>query len=1138
MSKISELASRGVRFQPLEEEAPPAQEDGSFVRGLKKAAYQIPQTVGGSTALIGDMLGADGMRDYGMSVYQNNTDKVEALTRDSDSLTNVLQGNADAGAWLGNAAGYATGQAATALATGGLGGFIGSQLAKRGIREVVARGAQSAMAKQVAGKVAAKGAQAGAVGAMFGSNVVQEAGSIYPEAVHVADGEGRTLDAGDKARVVGAALGAAGVDTAMEAIMLGRVAKGGRGAGESMLRAGVRELPAGAAREAVTEGIQTGIERWGARQELSTADAIRDYVDSAGIGAVGGGMGGAASIISAKKVPESGPLTRAANAGIDEQILQLQHDPQPLISFPDGSVGHKQDLEAYLSQFDDPEERMAQHRIIMGRDPDTGKRPEPAKVEEPTSANNEANEAANMKAWAARHDGVSLPYAQALIAAPGAKGMDLMIVPHPKGKSYTVVPSKWLTLDTQAKYGALQKGDEGMLPGPDREAAGGAIRVDSEGGAAPETYGEQVRTGDAKRSQAAAEAEEAARREELGTPVPHGTKAPPKAVKEPEPLAPVMNKAGKPFATEFAAKRMLKSFAETHELVDTGDGWVLEPKKAAMVDAAAHEAATSHMNDLPQPTDAQKEAGNYRKGHTNVHGLDIAIENPRGSERSGKRPDGSTWSHTMSDHYGYIKRTVGADEEQIDVYVGPKPDGDKVFVVDQLHQETGGFDEHKAMMGYPTQAAAVRAYKSNFDKGWKVGPVKAMSVDEFKAWLKGGDTTAPASAAPDTTSREDGTPAVAGPEPAQPAATGEKMIQTVAGPMTVDAYVDLPVNQRPARIGGVGSSNAAQAKASAEEEAQAAAAKKEANKGKSIEQRRADAVLDRPTKFPPQAGLGNRTRRDSMRSAVEQERAIVEKQVADDAARKADQAVMDRMSRAGYMIDHSNENIPEVKAAREARDRLKANKYTKPEYRVYSGRDTDGSFFVISKTEFDYAQSLKSAEKLPDLAPKQVESASEAGKSETKGEKDASRAENTAAATDTGADAEAVVPAGNVQDGAPAEEGALAKRRAKNDRVAAAVDQAAANLAARKAGKATEVPVGNDDSVIPSGNESAADDAPDVDTGADIPTAFYRKIKVKHDVWLEEEQRFQSHDVRADKALKSAREDQVNLQKLLDCLRG
>ena len=166
------------------------------------------------------------------------------------------------------------------------------------------------------------------------------------------------------------------------------------------------------------------------------------------------------------------------------------------------------------------------------------------------------------------------------------------------------------------------------------------------------------------------------------------------------------------------------------------------------IDVAAHEAATSPHNDKPEPTQPQIEAGNYEKGHITVHGLDISIENPKGSARSGVGEDGKPWSHVMSDHYGYIRRTEGADGEHIDTYVGPHPDSNRVFVVDQLNQKTGAFDEHKVMLGFRTQGEAVRAYRSNFDPGWKVGKVKDMTVDQFKAWLKDGDTTKPAATAP------------------------------------------------------------------------------------------------------------------------------------------------------------------------------------------------------------------------------------------------------------------------------------------------------------------------------------------------------------------------------------------------------
>lgn len=167
----------------------------------------------------------------------------------------------------------------------------------------------------------------------------------------------------------------------------------------------------------------------------------------------------------------------------------------------------------------------------------------------------------------------------------------------------------------------------------------------------------------------------------------------------------------------------------------------VDESTSSKVEKAAAQAASSPHNDLPEPTDAQKEAGNYQKGHVSLHGLDISIENPRGSTRSGVGENGKEWSHEMSDHYGYIRRTEGSDGEQVDAYIGPHPDSEKVFVVDQVDQKTGDHDEHKVMLGYDSEAQAVKAYRSNFDEGWKVGPVHAMDMDSFKSWLKSGDTT-------------------------------------------------------------------------------------------------------------------------------------------------------------------------------------------------------------------------------------------------------------------------------------------------------------------------------------------------------------------------------------------------------------
>jgi len=152
------------------------------------------------------------------------------------------------------------------------------------------------------------------------------------------------------------------------------------------------------------------------------------------------------------------------------------------------------------------------------------------------------------------------------------------------------------------------------------------------------------------------------------------------------------------------------------------------------IEAAAAEAQTSPTNELPEPTEAQKAAGNYRKGHARIAGLDVSIENPQGSTRR---------DVTLKDHYGYIKRTEGADGDHVDVFVSPEvKQTDRVWVIDQVQEDGVTFDEHKVMLGYANQLDAVRGYKRNYGKDWKVGPVTEMSLPEFKTWLVQ-DTTKP-----------------------------------------------------------------------------------------------------------------------------------------------------------------------------------------------------------------------------------------------------------------------------------------------------------------------------------------------------------------------------------------------------------
>ena len=168
---------------------------------------------------------------------------------------------------------------------------------------------------------------------------------------------------------------------------------------------------------------------------------------------------------------------------------------------------------------------------------------------------------------------------------------------------------------------------------------------------------------------------------------------------------------------------------------------------AVEVDAAAHEAATSPRNDTPEPTQAQQDAGNYRKGHIRLGGLDISVENPAGSERKGVDPGGKAWSVKMKSHYGYIKGTVGRDKDHIDIFVRPGTEElnvyDTLYVVDQQN-EAGGFDEHKVMAGFNSSEAARAAYLENYSTGWKgLRDITPLTLNAFKAWLANGDTSKP-----------------------------------------------------------------------------------------------------------------------------------------------------------------------------------------------------------------------------------------------------------------------------------------------------------------------------------------------------------------------------------------------------------
>jgi hypothetical protein len=145
------------------------------------------------------------------------------------------------------------------------------------------------------------------------------------------------------------------------------------------------------------------------------------------------------------------------------------------------------------------------------------------------------------------------------------------------------------------------------------------------------------------------------------------------------------------------------------------------------------------------PTEAQKTAGNYLKGHIRVHGLDVTIENPKGSLRTGVH-EGKPWRVRMPADYGYLRKTTGADGDHLDCFIGPDETSDKVVVIDQKDLKTGKFDESKVMLGFKNREAAVGGYCNSFSDGngvKRIMKITPMGVDEFKEWLRSGNTREP-----------------------------------------------------------------------------------------------------------------------------------------------------------------------------------------------------------------------------------------------------------------------------------------------------------------------------------------------------------------------------------------------------------
>jgi SPP1 gp7 family putative phage head morphogenesis protein len=163
----------------------------------------------------------------------------------------------------------------------------------------------------------------------------------------------------------------------------------------------------------------------------------------------------------------------------------------------------------------------------------------------------------------------------------------------------------------------------------------------------------------------------------------------------------------------------------------------IEREYAKVLQAHVEDVRAAHahlMSELPRLLDdARAERGDELQ-HRRFAGMLVVTENPVGSVRSWRDPDGTTTGETtMQCDYGYIDGVQGADKEWLDCYLGPDEDAPFVYVVRQMRgPQYNAHDEDKCMIGFSSMADAVNAYHAHRNDPRAFGGVKAVSTDDFR----------------------------------------------------------------------------------------------------------------------------------------------------------------------------------------------------------------------------------------------------------------------------------------------------------------------------------------------------------------------------------------------------------------------
>lgn len=145
---------------------------------------------------------------------------------------------------------------------------------------------------------------------------------------------------------------------------------------------------------------------------------------------------------------------------------------------------------------------------------------------------------------------------------------------------------------------------------------------------------------------------------------------------------------------------------------------------------------TERINELYNAGDDVKKSltysGHKLHGKTSFRGLNISIENKKGTIRRGVDSDGHKWAIKMNYDYGYIRGTEGVDDDHVDCYIGDNIDAKNVYIIHQKIPGTDKYDEDKCMLGFSTLADAKAAYLKQYDKPGFFGGVDTVPFELFK----------------------------------------------------------------------------------------------------------------------------------------------------------------------------------------------------------------------------------------------------------------------------------------------------------------------------------------------------------------------------------------------------------------------